>query len=212
MYKLWPGQAQFMTILWSDLQVWPWPSKCLNKCFKCASSPWRKLPNYFGIHAYMYKLWPSQAQFMTILSFDLQVRPLPSTYLNKCFKLHFFSSSKTNSLETMHKINVKVMARKSSLYDHFMIWPSSVTSIFNLPQKLFQMALLLLKENNCAKLFWNQCINFMARTNPDGRMRACTTQTRTHTHNAHSPNWSCDNYVSLTACGLDKNVYERHTW
>ena len=27
------------------------------------------------------------------------------------------------------------------------------------PIQTFQMALLLLKENNCAKLFWNPCIN-----------------------------------------------------
>ena len=39
---------------------------------------------------------------------------------------------------------------------------------------MFQMALLLPKENNCAKLFWNPCINVevMARTNPDGWMHA----------------------------------------
>ena len=60
----------------------------------------------------MYKLWPGQA--LSIPSFDLQVWPWPSTYLNK----------------------------------------------------FFQMILLLLKDNNCAKLFWNWCINVevMART------------------------------------------------
>ena len=38
------------------------------------------------------------------------------------------------------------------------------------------MALLLLKENNCAKLFWNPCINVevMARTNLGGLTHACT--------------------------------------
>ena len=38
----------------------------------------------------------------------------------------------------------------------------------------------------------------MARTNPDARTHARTTH-------AHTPNWSCNNYVSLTASGLDKN-------
>ena len=56
--------------------------------------------------------------------------------------------------------------KTSSIYDHFIIWPWSVTLTFNLPEQMFQMAFLLLKENNCAKLFWNPCINVqvMART------------------------------------------------
>ena len=36
-------------------------------------------------------------------------------------------------------------------------WASSVSLTFNLPEQLFQMALLLLKENDCVKLFWNLC-------------------------------------------------------
>ena len=58
------------------------------------------------------------------------------------------------------------MAQTSSIYDHFTIWPTSMALTFNLPELMFQMALLLLKENNCAKLFWNPCINVgvMART------------------------------------------------
>ena len=94
----------------------------------------------------MYNLWPKQAQFMTILSFDLQAWP----------------------------------------------WPLTI------PEQMFQMALLLLKKKHCAKLFWNAAINVevMARTNQDRHMHtgmhyACT--------NIHSPNWSCDNYVPLTA-------------
>ena len=30
------------------------------------------MPNYFEIHTTMYKLWPGQAKFITILSLDLQ--------------------------------------------------------------------------------------------------------------------------------------------
>ena len=37
------------------------------------------MPNYFEIHIYIQKLWPEQAQFFIVLSFDLQVRPLPSS-------------------------------------------------------------------------------------------------------------------------------------
>ena len=58
------------------------------------------------------------------------------------------------------------MALTSSIYDHFIIWPSSVTLAFNLTEQMFQMTLLLLKENNCAILLWNPWINVedIART------------------------------------------------
>ena len=56
-------------------------------------------------------------------------------------------------------INVEVMARTTSIYDHFISWPSSVTLTFNLSEEMIKMALLLLEEKNCAKLFWNPCIN-----------------------------------------------------
>ena len=52
------------------------------------------MQNHFEIHAKMYKLWPGQAQFMTILT--------------------------------------------------------SVTLTFNLPEKMFQMALFLFENKNCA--------------------------------------------------------------
>ena len=36
------------------------------------------------------------------------------------------------------------MARTSSIYGHFIIWPSSVTLTFNLPEQMFKMALIWL--------------------------------------------------------------------
>ena len=62
-------------------------------------------------------------------------------------------------------INVQVMARTISIYDHFeLFWPSWPWLSTYL--KMFQMELFLFKDNNCAKLFWNPCINVqvMART------------------------------------------------
>ena len=63
-------------------------------------------------------------------------------------------------------INVEVLAQTSSIYDCFIIWPLSMTLTFNLPKQMFQMAPLLLKENICAKLLRNPCINVevMAQT------------------------------------------------
>ena len=47
----------------------------------------------------------------------------------------------------------------SSIYNLFIIWPSSATLTFNLHEQMSQIALLLLKRNNWVKLFWNPCIN-----------------------------------------------------
>ena len=50
------------------------------------------------------------------------------------------------------------------MYDHFDLYLTSVTLTFNLPENMFQMALLF--EGNYAKLFSNPSINVqvMART------------------------------------------------
>ena len=45
------------------------------------------------------------------------------------------------------------MARTTSISGHLFIWQSCVTLTFNLPEQIFQMALLLLTDTNCAKLF-----------------------------------------------------------
>ena len=45
------------------------------------------------------------------------------------------------------------MARTNSIYDHFDLYLTPVTLTFNLPEKMFQIALFLLIDNNCAKLF-----------------------------------------------------------
>ena len=64
----------------------------------------------------------------------------------------------------MHKCRIYGPDKLS--YNHFIIWSSRVTLAFNLTEQMFQKALLLLKENNCATLFWNPCINVevVART------------------------------------------------
>ena len=98
----------------------------------------------------MYKKWPGQAQFMTILTFIWPLWPWLSTYIIKMFQLALLLED-NNCAELFWNpcINVQVMAWTSSIYDHFDL----VTLTFNLPEKMFQMALCLLKGNNCAKLF-----------------------------------------------------------
>ena len=128
---------------------------------------------------------------------DLQVWPLPSTYLNKCFKWHYFSSRRTTAKLFWNPcIKVGVMARQAQF-----MWHSSVTLTFNLPEKMSRKALLPLKDNNCAKLFWNPCMNVevMVQTNLDGRMH-----TRTYTEQKLSQ--LC---LALLQAGLTKMVLVR---
>ena len=67
----------------------------------------------------MYKLWPWQAQLMTVFSIDLQVWPWPSTYLNKCFKWHFSPQG-----EQLSKIILKSMHKcRSYGPDKLNLWP-----------------------------------------------------------------------------------------
>ena len=56
--------------------------------------------------------------------------------------------------------------KESQSFDHFDLHLTPVTLTFSLPEKMFQMALFLLKDNNCAKLFLNSCIKaqVIART------------------------------------------------
>ena len=69
----------------------------------------------------------AQTNSMTILSFDLQVWPWPLIYLNKWFKWT------TVPIFWNQCINVEHMAQTSSIYDHFIIWPST----FNLREQMF---------------------------------------------------------------------------
>ena len=94
--------------------------------------------------------------------FDICLTPVTLTFNlpEKTFKWHFSFSRATTVqffLKSMHKCTS--YGPTSSIYDHFDIYLTHVTLIFNLPEKMFQMALFLLKGNNCAILFWNPCIN-----------------------------------------------------
>ena len=122
---------------------------------------------------------------------DLDLQPT----WKKCFKWHF-SSSRAKTVQHYFEIHAQ-MYKLCSGQAQFMymtivtfIWP-----LWRWPstyRKMFQMALFLLKGNNCAKLFRNPYINVqvMFRTNPDGRTDALT--------HAHTPNKTCNNYASLT--------------
>ena len=105
-------------------------------------------------------LWPFY-HYLTPLTLTFNLR-------EKMFQIALFLLEDNNCAKLFWNpcINVPVMARTSSIYDHFDLYLTLETLTFNLPEKMFQMALLLLKDNNCAKLFWNPCVNVpvMART------------------------------------------------
>ena len=180
-----------MTILLSDLQLWPWPSTFqMNSCAKLFWNPSINV-KVMALTSSIYDhfiIWPSSVTLTfnlpqqlfqmnncarLLLSFDLQV--WLSTYLNKWFKwtitvcqiilksMHNCRSYGPDRLNLWPFYNLTVT---SSIYDQPIIWLLSVTLTFNLTEQMFQMALLFIKENNCAKLFWNPCINVevMART------------------------------------------------
>ena len=94
-------------------------------------------------------------------------------------------------------------ARTSSVCDHFIIWPLIVTLTFSLPDQLFQMALQLVKENNCAIL------KSMHKCRSYGHDKSGRTDAHSTMH-AHTPNWKCTNYVSLTASRFDETLFYGH--
>ena len=106
------------------------------------------------------------------------------------------------------------MAWTSSIYDHFIIWYSSVSLTFNLAKNMFQMALLLLKENNWAKLLWNSCINVevIAYRNLNGcRQAQCTHVHRTELVTTMSRSSGLNkNYQIKTCCRAGQ--YSKLSW
>ena len=100
----------------------------------------------------MYKLWPGQAQFMPILTFIWPPWPWPSTYVKKMFQLALFPLRDKNCAKIILKSMHKCTSYGSDNLN-FDLYLASVTLTVNLFKKMFQIALLLLKDNNCAKLF-----------------------------------------------------------
>ena len=90
--------------------------------------------------------------------FDLYLTPVTLTFNlpEKMFQMTLLLLQDNNCaklfLKSMHKCT-SYGPEKSSIYDHFDLYLTPVTLTFNLPEKMFQMTLLLLQDNNCAKLF-----------------------------------------------------------
>ena len=110
---------------------------------------------------------------------------------NKCVKL-FWNPC----------INVGVMAWTRSFYDHFIIWPSSVTLTFNQPEKYFKCHSLLQEQQLCLIIL--KSIHNCRSYGPDKsiRMHHACTQARTNAGTYNIKN--CNSYVSLNASRLYK--------
>ena len=117
----------------------------------------------------MYKLWPRQYRYITILTFIWPLWPWPSTYVKKIIQMAFVLLEDNNCAKLFWYPwkNVQVMAWTSSIYDYFDLYLTPVTLTFNLPEKMFQMALLLLEDNNCAKLFLKKSMHKCTSYGPD---------------------------------------------
>ena len=102
------------------------------------------------------------AQSVTTLSFDFQVWPWPWTELNKYISHNLSTNQEEQINATLFWntcISKEVMPWTSSAFDNLIIWPSRATLTLDLPEWMFGITHLLIKENICAKLFWNPCIN-----------------------------------------------------
>ena len=154
--------------------MWPWPSTYVNKCLNGTfTSP--RLKNKTKLFWNPCINVPVMAQTSSIYdNCDLHLTPMTLTFnlRTKMFQMALLILEDNNFTKLFWNpcINVQVMSRTSSIhiFDHFDIYLTLVTLTFNLP-KMFQMALFLLKGNNCAKLFGNPCIivQVMVRTNSD---------------------------------------------
>ena len=85
----------------------------------------------------MYKFWPGQAQYMTVLTFIWPQWPWPFNYLK-----NVSNGTSPPRGQQLRKsfwnpcINVQVMARTSSTYDHFDLYLTPATLTFNLPKNV----------------------------------------------------------------------------
>ena len=117
----------------------------INSCVKLFLNSMHKCRSYGSDK---FNLWPLY-HLSVKCNLDIQSTWTNVSYEQLCQTI----------LKSMHKC-------RSYGPDKLNLWSSSVTLTFNLPQQMFQMALLLLRENSCAKVFWIPCINVevMART------------------------------------------------
>ena len=114
-------------------------------------------------------------------------------------------------LKSMQKCR-SCLAQTSSIYDHSIIWPSSVTLVLNLSEQMFQMALLVVKANKSVKLFWNPCINVgvMARTSSFYDHFIIWPSSVTLTFNQPEKYFKYHSSSSRTSYGSDKSIRMHH--
>ena len=161
------GWSNWIFLLWIQFRkkiwpLWPWPSTYLKKMFQiallllvdnnCAKSFWNPCINV-QVMARTSSIYDN---------FDLYLNPVTLTFNlpEKMFQMALFPPR----VQKLCKIILKSMHKCSSFGpdklndDHLDFSLTPVTLTFNLPKKMFQMALFLLNGNNSVKLFWNQCI------------------------------------------------------
>ena len=134
-----------MTILLSDLDLQLNWTNVSNEQLRQISLKYMHKCRSYGPD--MLNLWPF---YNLTFKCDLDLQP---TWTNVSNGTSNHQDNNCAKLFWNLCINVEVMAQTSSIYDHFIIWPSSATLTFNLPEQMVHMALLLDKENKCANTF-----------------------------------------------------------
>ena len=143
-----------------DIYTSQWPFYCLTlKCDLDLQITEKKVSNEQLTAAWICMAWTSSNYDYFIIG-HLNVT-LTFNQPEQMFQMALLLFKENNFTKLFWNpcINVEVMAWTSLINDHFIIGPSIVTLTFYLPKQMFQMALLLLKVYNCAKLFANPCKN-----------------------------------------------------
>ena len=94
----------------------------------------------------------------SILLFDLQLWPWPWT----CITIIISHDTSTHQEEQLCQVIFKSIHKCRSYAPdkvNFVVWPSNVNLTLDISQQPFLMILVLIKYNNCAKLFSNPSIN-----------------------------------------------------
>ena len=126
-----PGNYQYFPLSW---EIWVFPAflPTLFQMNNCAKLFWNPCTNVRSYGPDKLNLWPF---YHLTFKCDLDLR---YTWTNVSNAIQLVKENDCAKLFLNPCTNVETMAGTSSVYDHFIIWPSSVTLTFNLPKKCFK--------------------------------------------------------------------------
>ena len=140
----------------------------------------------------MYKLWPGQAQYMTIFTFIWPLGSWPLTLPKNVSNGNFSPQGQQLCkiiLKSIHKCTSSGSDKLNTCIWPFRLYLTPVTLTFNLPEKSFKWHFSSSAATTVPNCFEIRALLYKLWS---GQIRM---DARTH---AHTPNKNCNNYVSLT--------------